>query len=166
MPAPSRSGLQISDDPRFQRAFWRVERVAWFFFTAILVAALLGFTGAGGPLSRQGIETADAEINYPRVMRWATRDEIEIAASGNTPILLGLDGTFLDLFEIRAITPPPLRSEVQADGIRMEFAAAEVLGARRKIVLQVAPARPSFGGSATLSLSPGGVTRMSFVILP
>jgi hypothetical protein len=166
MPAPDRSGLQVSDDPRFQRVFWRVERVAWLFFTAILVAALLGFTGAGGPLSRRSIETADAEITYPRVMRWATRDEIEIAVSGNTPILLGLDDAFLDLFEIRAITPPPLRSEVQADGIRMEFAAAEVPGAHRKIVFHVVPLRPSLGGSATLSLSPGDATRMSFVILP
>ncbi len=79
---PKRQELQVADDPSFQAAMWRVQRVAWLLFAAILVAAALGFTGAGGPFARDRLATAHGVIDHPRVLRWNTADRIEITAIG------------------------------------------------------------------------------------
>jgi hypothetical protein len=72
-------GLQLDEHRRFQERFWKLERVAWIVFAIVTLSALLSLTGAGGPLATVWSESGNAVISYPRVARWETADESQIA---------------------------------------------------------------------------------------
>jgi hypothetical protein len=162
----SASGLQLDQHLRFQERFWKAERVAWALFAAILLAALLGFTGNGGPFARATVATDAAEIDYPRVARWGAHDRIEISAPAGERVTLDIDAAFLDLFDIRTVVPQPAHSKLAGDGIRLEFAATGGVEGRSRVILDVVPTRPSLGASAELTVGRGGPARMSIVVLP
>src|SRR3546814_10863353 len=71
-------GLQVEDHRGYQEKLWTVERAAWIVFIVITLAAALGATGAGGPLSRQVAVTEHGRIDYPRIARWQASDELTI----------------------------------------------------------------------------------------
>ena len=69
---PGRRGtLEIDEDIVFQRREWLAQRIGTFFLFLIVVCALLGITGMGGPLSRgEAGEPAGAfHVEYERVVR-------------------------------------------------------------------------------------------------
>ncbi|MBL0968407.1 MAG: hypothetical protein IBJ02_04785 [Brevundimonas sp.] len=82
--------LELGEDTGFQRRFWRIQRIAWAGFALVIVAALLGLTGAGGPLSRSVVRTPDGLIDSPRISRWSAAEELRFELSGR-------DGARIDL---------------------------------------------------------------------
>src|SRR5690606_5642020 len=102
MSKAAHSSLEVNDDPSFQRRFWIAERISWLVFLAVVGAAMLGLTGMGGPLSRAQAEAAAANVDYPRIARWQTNEQIRIhlAPSSQSETELVLSQDFLTFFEL------------------------------------------------------------------
>jgi hypothetical protein len=125
MPARSRAEApQIAEDRSFQERFWAVERVAWIGFVLLIVVAVSGLLGSGGPLSRGEAASGDSRIDYPAQARWEAGEELNIRLGGEPgERTLALSETFADAFEIEDIQPPPTRVESGANGQSLIFLA-------------------------------------------
>lgn len=150
-------GLQLEDHRRYQERLWTVERAAWIVFILITVAAALGATGAGGPISRQLAATEGDRMDYPRVARWQASDDltVEFAARAG-PRSLRLSPEFARSFQVESVQPTPERVEATPEGQVMHFAAAD--GAAQ-VVIHLRPQSPglvrwhaSLDGGAALEL--------------
>jgi hypothetical protein len=156
-------GLQLEEPREFQKRFWIAERIAWIIFALIIMLALLGFTGAGGPFSRTSVEIAGASLDYPRVSRWQTSDELRVTLPpGNEERRLTFAPAFYESFQVEGIEPQPESQISTAKGIEMTFAADA--DAPALIVIYVRPLHPGFPSFA-VGLN-GNDQRISSVILP
>lgn len=157
-------GLQLEERRGFQERFWRVQRWAWAGFGLVVLAALAGLTGSGGPLSRATLELGAGSIDYPSVARWQAADSLTLQlAPGRAGRTLLLSSGFAESFEIETVHPAPLLWESGADGHRMRFAVDA--GAPVTIHLHVRPLKPGLT-EATASLDGGPAPRMRFIVLP
>lgn len=144
-------GLQIRENRRLQRFHWRAQRIAWFGFIALVVAAGLGFTGGGGGFARQDLRLGPARLDLPAFSRWQRSDSLTItfagaSGGGGQEIVFGPD--FLGLFTVEQITPAPMAETAGAEGLRLRFDAAE-----GKVLISVRPHRP---GAGLYEVSAGG----------
>ena len=115
-------GLQLAEARRFQDRFWTVERFAWAAFIVVIVLALLGFTGAGGPFSHARKSLSAGEVTYPRVSRWQASDIMKVAfAPGGTDRRLSLSPEFSAAFRIESIQPRPQSSKLGDQGTVLTF---------------------------------------------
>lgn len=164
MAQADQSSLKLDDHRRFHFGFWRAQRAAWVLFGLIVVGALLGLTGAGGPLSRETTVMPGGEIDHPRVGRWNAADEVRIELEpGPRERELLLSTGFADHFQIEDIQPTPSRDVAAAEGHRMVFETEE--GQPAAIVLHVRAQRPGIAGYAA-ALDGGAPKSMRSVILP
>lgn len=134
-------GLQITDHPRFQRTFWRVERLAWIGFVVIIIGALFGLTGAGGPLSARTLRAGGAEITYTHIARWQTTHTVSIRMppAGAVDPVVSISESQANDFTIDTVMPQPTRVEASAGAHRYHFAGQT--GASL-IVFEVTPRQP------------------------
>jgi hypothetical protein len=162
---PVRSdGLQLSEDRRFQERFWRAERLALCVFALVVLLALSGMFGAGGPLSVASTASPSARIEYPRVTRWATEDQIVVHFDSDRPVhRLLLGGSFLDWFHIEGINPEPMRMVQHRDDVRLEFAAGEEDGFQ--VIVRITAERPGLA-RFTAAFDEGGPSDLTSVVLP
>jgi hypothetical protein len=115
-------GLQLEEHRAFQERFWTVERFAWIVFGLLLVAALLGFTGSGGALSRTTAHMEGGSIDHPRVARWESADEMMVSfAAGAAERRLTLSPAFSEALQVEAIQPEPQSSAASGDGAVLTF---------------------------------------------
>lgn len=156
--------LDLEDHRPFHFGFWRAQRAAWILFGLIVVGALLGLSGAGGPLSRQTTTIPGGEINHPRVGRWSAGDEVRVRLEpGGRQRELLLSAGFADHFQIEDIQPAPSRDVVAMEGHRMIFEAEE--GQPAAIVLHVRAQKPGIADYA-VALDGGAPKPLRSVILP
>ena len=84
MPNKKRT-LQIDEDIDFQRKEWRWQRAGIVLMFLVVIGALLGLTGIGGPLSRA--EAADpsgaVHLEYERFVRRGARATITLHLGGS-----------------------------------------------------------------------------------
>lgn len=163
-PPTSEPSLKLEDHRAFQFGFWRLQRIAWIGFAFILVAALAGLTGAGGPLSRASTGLAGGEIDHPRVSRWSAADQLRIRwvpGSGERAVLLSTG--FDDHFQLENVQPAPSRSLATADGERLIFETEP--GRPASVVLHVRAHKPGMADYA-VSLDDGPPRVLRSVILP
>jgi hypothetical protein len=78
-------GLQLDDNGRFQRAFWRAERIAWGIFAAIMLAALSGLFGGKGPVNERVLRFGAAEMALPRILRAGKAMNVVLTFPGSGP---------------------------------------------------------------------------------
>ncbi|MGE7368897.1 hypothetical protein ACQKKX_07460 [Neorhizobium sp. NPDC001467] len=124
-------GLQLEEHRRFQKRFWKIERIAWVAFAIVTVAALLGLTGAGGPLATASAESSNAVISYPRVARWETADELQIAfrpRDGVTERMVTLSPAFAKAFQLEDVQPEPSETTISDRGQILIFGNADSNG--------------------------------------
>lgn len=141
MASKPHAALPIVDHRSFQFGFWRLQRLAWIGFAIILIGALAGLTGAGGPLSRSSADLAGGAVDHPRVSRWSAADEFRVRlAPGGTERELLLSTAFADHFQIEDIQPAPMRSVATAAGDRLIFEAET--GRDAAVVLHVRAQKP------------------------
>lgn len=160
------AGLELDEDRAFQERFWSVQRVAWLVFAAFLAAALLGLTGSGGPLSRAMLDTGAGSIDYPRVARWDTEDELRIRFAGTRDGgALTFTPDFRDLFAIEGFQPAPVDEAATQDGQRVIFDLGNGAGAR-EVVVAVRPLRPALGARVHLRIDDGAPLALSTTVLP
>ncbi|HEY9550390.1 MAG TPA: hypothetical protein VIR45_12895 [Kiloniellaceae bacterium] len=156
-------GLQVEDHRGYQEKLWTVERAAWIVFILITLAAALGATGAGGPLSRQVAVTEHGRIDYPRIARWQASDEltVEFAASSGLRSLR-LSPEFARSFQVESVQPMPERVEATPDGQVMHFAAAD---GPAQVVMHLRPQSPGLARYRA-SLNGGAALEFWTLILP
>ena len=117
-------GLQLDEDHAFQKRFWSAERAAWAVYALIVLLALAGLTGAGGPLARGTAVSPAGDVEYPRVTRSSRAETLTVrfpAASEGRRLTLG--EPFPERFDVETIRPEPERSYLGPGGLTYEFAA-------------------------------------------
>lgn len=120
MEKPKRIGsIEIDEDMDFQRVSWKVQRAGWVLMLLFIVAGFLGLFG-NGPISsaRAGDEASALLVEYDRFIRVhapaATTFRIgNDAVFPDSTVRLWVDRSWLSAFEVRAITPEPVRAETE-----------------------------------------------------
>lgn len=157
------ASLDLGEDARFQRRFWRIQRIAWAAFALLIVAALLGLTGGGGPLSRSVVRTPDGLIDSPRISRWSAAEELRFELSGRDGARIDLSPDFATHFQLEDLQPAPDRVVASARGQSLFF---ETTGEGEiTVVLHVTPENPGVA-RFTASLNGGAPRAVSSLILP
>jgi hypothetical protein len=119
-------GIDLEDNASLQQTEWRTQRVGWFVWFAIIVAACLGLLGPG-PLS--AARNTDAEggvtVAYDRFLHYHHPTEFRIMLGNSLPanreLELTLSQDLLNRIQIRRIEPEPLHSSLASDGIVYAF---------------------------------------------
>mgnify|MGYP006172382717 CR=1 FL=1 len=164
---PERNRLEVDEDRAFQEKFWTFQRIAWFFMALILVAALAGATGSGGPLAHGTASGPGGSIDYPRIARWqaAERMTVRLPPDAAGTASLELDGAFTRTFMIENIEPQPASSMATARGHRFEFDVGDGPG-EKKIILHLRAASPALPVQAPARLGDGPPMPLRLLVLP
>jgi hypothetical protein len=143
-PPLTKRTLQIDEDPEFQRKEYVFQRIGVALLFLFVLAALLGFTGMGGPVSRgeAGEPGGPLRVDYERFVRrggvatvtlhlrvtpgdvrfWVTApyfDHVRIESVAPTPELVAVE-TGRHIYMIRAASPDvtvTLKVEHEAAGM-------------------------------------------------
>lgn len=111
--------LEIEVAPGFQRASWRVERIAWCVFGALVVLALLGLLGGAGLLANGSARQGDAAVEFGRFERMQSPATLVVRgltdASGALRVQIPM--SYIHEASVESITPAPASARVLADGI-------------------------------------------------
>ena len=162
-PAIREDGLQLDEHRAFQERSWSVERWSWLAFGAILVFALTGLAGGGGPLAHGLIRSDVGEIDYPRVSRWESSDDIVVTfAPAGAEHRLTIGPAFSDYFQIEDMQPAPERS--MSSRIGEVFIFGTEAQAAAKITLHLRAFR--FGIARYRLTVDGTAANVTTVVLP
>lgn len=120
------SGIDIDQDMVYQWREWRVQRIAWVFFAAILLAGLLGLLGQG-PLSKGRIGAPDESIalDFERIDRANAPTGLvvtlgpNVAQGGTAQVALSRE--FIERISIEAVVPEPQSVETGAAEVIYTF---------------------------------------------
>lgn len=134
-------GLQLEEDRAFQERFWCGERLALGGFALIILLALLGFAGSGGPLALRTVATSAGSVEHPRVLRWETADRLHIVMTLDQPRhQVVLADPFSAWFDIEGVQPEPESAFIGSEGLVLQFAADGV--PRPEVVVRMRPNAP------------------------
>ncbi|WP_018000331.1 hypothetical protein [Paracoccus sp. N5] len=155
VPPVRADGLQLVESRAFQERFWRAQRLVWIAFGALMLAALLGLTGSGGPLHSRVLQFPGASVEMPRIARWEGNDEITVTLRDADTLAIGND--FFDGVGLQRIQPEP-ETVLHGDRQEMRFSGPG------KVVLQI---RPEHFGLVRFDLGIGGHSRpVRLLVLP
>lgn len=120
------SGIDINQDMDYQWREWRIQRIAWVFFGAILLAALLGLLGQG-PLSKGRIATPDGAIalDFERIDRANAPTGLtvtlapDVAQGGAAQVAFSRE--FMERISIEEVVPEPQSVETGAGEVIYTF---------------------------------------------
>lgn len=158
--------LGFSEDLGGTIVHWRVERVAWVVFGLLILGALLGLTGRGGPLARSVARAPGLEVDYPRIARWSTPDDIELVIrDGGPQPTVRLGPGFARVFRIEEVRPTPVRWSAGAQGQSLAFAPQDA-GRPLHVRIQVRPRRPAFARPATIAIADRRPADLRLNVLP
>lgn len=161
---PSDLAQLIDEDRPFQMRFWKIQRLLWIALALILLFALAGFTGRGGPFSRSAQIFGKVAIEYPQSWRLAASDRLMIEASGSKPLTLSVDAALTDIFEIEAITPEPSQSQTRNGRLVYSFDGAA--GGAQRIAFTLKPTAIAWGDIFLLRIGDGPAIALRFAIWP
>lgn len=162
-PSIREDGLQLEEHRSFHERFWTIERWAWIVFGLVLLAALAGLTGSGGPLAHSTARSAAGEVEYPMIARWEATDELVVTfAPGGSEHRMALSPDFSRYFQVEDIQPQPERSIAGSEGEVLVFETDEQAPAQ--VTMHVRALRP---GIASYDLSIDGTpSGLTTIILP
>ena len=163
-PASSATKPDIPEDRAFQERFWTAERLAWVLFALLIVGAIAGLFGSGGPLASGSVTVGRSLVEYPAIARWEAGDEFSVRLVGDAgERRLVLSPTFAELFRIDDMQPQPDRVEAGELGHVYVFTAPS--DAPVGVHLAVTPRNPGFG---TYEIGVGDTTpvRLSTFVWP
>jgi len=160
---PPDDSPRINDHPRFQRVFWRVQRVAWVVLGGLLIAAMVGLTGGSGPFAAEVIDEGDLRLTYPTIVRANAPGQVRIeVTSPRSATLVHLDRAFLETFEVRSVTPAPEATLATGDGVAYRVL---VSGTGRKTV-QIEVSAQRTGRAFPSVTVDGRLAMLSVLVLP
>lgn len=113
--------LELDQDPLFQRANWRFERIGWAAMAILLLAAGLGLFGKG-PLSHATVSTANAHLSYQRFSHWESPERLAFSVQTQADqTILRLSRTYLERVWVEDITPAPIATRALPEWIEFRF---------------------------------------------
>lgn len=126
----SHPGLELEDDPDFQRRSWTFERIGWWVVALILLAATLGLFGRG-PLSRAYVVAPDSPLalEYDRFGRLGSGSQVLIhllpgsAREGEARVWI--ERSLLEGVEDLSLTPEPVEAGVGTGRAVYRFAVRD-----------------------------------------
>lgn len=165
--ATRKHGLQVEEDRPWQEKFWTAQRVGWLLMAVLVVAALLGATGKGGPLASASVKADGGVLNYPRITRWQSNEQLvaRLPASASGEVGIELSRPFVELFSIESIEPEPSEVEATAAGHRFTFELGAGKG-EKLIVFNVRVAKPALQRSVGVRIGEGSPQQMRLTVLP
>jgi hypothetical protein len=163
----AKKGLQVNEDRAWQEKFWTAQRVGWLVMLAIVITAMVGLAGKGGPLASAHAESGGARIDYPRITRWQSADQLTVTlppdASG--AIDVELSPAFAKLFQVEAIEPEPSDNAATTSGQRFTFDVEGGSGDKR-IVFHVKASEPAIERAVEARVADGQPARAAITVLP
>ncbi|NLE21841.1 MAG: hypothetical protein GX624_03525 [Actinobacteria bacterium] len=158
--------LETSEDLSFERRWRRLERAAQVVGVALVVLAILGFSGAGGPLSRATTGDAGFRVDYPRVMRQQTPEYLVVELRRATPPAaeVSFAGGLLRDAQILSVQPEPDSVSSGGSGTTYRFAVS----APRSLRVVLRFEHRSWGADdLVVRAGPGGApVRATVLVLP
>jgi hypothetical protein len=130
----ARAALELDQDQRFQRREWRFQRVGWGVFALLVVAALLGLFGAGGPLARGHAASGGApavEVDFSRFVHRQTATPVQVRVAGplaGAALELWVEREFLARQRLERIHPEPSAMAFGDGRFRYRFDVADPAG--------------------------------------
>jgi hypothetical protein len=160
-------GLEVGEDRRWQEKYWVVQRFGWAAMAVFLLAAFFGATGGGGPLASARVESASGAIEYPRIARWQSADQVtvHVPAASTGEVEIELEKAFVDLFAIESVEPEPSAVAATPGGHRFTFDFANGDGSRT-IAFHVRASKPVLRRPIGARIGDGPPTRMAITVLP
>lgn len=110
--------LQISQDMRFQRREWKLQRVGTLLLGLVLVATVLGLFG-DGPLSKARRESGRFAVEYERFGRFGSPVVLQLNVKGDR---LWLGEAFLRNVQVNSVVPEPTAWRDTGNRHELEFA--------------------------------------------
>ena len=157
--------LEVADDRAWQERFWTVQRVGWLVMALFILAALFGATGKGGPLASASAATPDGTLEYPRITRWQSAEDVIVrlpdSAAGDIELLVSPE--FAEVYSVDSIVPQPSQSEATSEGHLFTFAATGK--GPKEIILHVTAGKPAFGQPVDVRIGQS-VARIRVTVLP
>lgn len=117
--------LEIREHPAMARRIKAAQRIGVLLLVMLLVAALLGLFGLGGPLAQARVTQGAIEVTYPRFARHLAPTAIEVAVArvaGDT-VTLTVRGELAGAFHADTILPRPDQVATTGDETVYRFAA-------------------------------------------
>lgn len=158
--------LDLHPDRKLEERWWQIERVGWLVMLAIVIAALLGLTGRGGPLATAEASAGSATIVYPRVSRWQTASDLSVefpaGKAGKGEVLI--PAPFASQFAVESVAPEPSSVTATPEGMLYEFdleGGAQPTRAR----FSLRASKPTLWTTARTD-HPAAPAAMSFIVLP
>lgn len=166
MESSRHSDLDVETDRSFQEKFWIAERIGWLLMALLVATAAVGLTGRGGPFAHRTVTVGDASIEYPRISRWQSADDVSVtfpaSARGKAQVLL--PSAFTNVFSIESAAPQPTQVVATPDGLRFTFDIGDSPGAK-KVAFNVRASRPAWWTSGQARIG-NGSTELGFLVLP
>ena len=134
--------IQIDEDLSFQRKEWVAQRIGIGVLALLLIAAVLGFTGSGGPFSRA--ETGDASgafrVEYERVVRRGAQSTMTLHLRGTNagPRSFWFSTDYFKSIDLETVVPDP--EAVTAEGDRYVYTIRST-GSDATVTVHMRPAR-------------------------
>lgn len=163
----SKSAFQVDEDRAWQEKFWTAQRVGWAMMALLVLVAFTGALGKGGPLASASARTPAGTVEYPRVTRSQSSEQIVVKLSPQAEgeVEVELSSGFLQLFTLRSIHPEPSQSEVTGEGQRFAFDVAG-RGSHKRIVLDVRSRQTAFERTVPIRIGDLPPTPLRVTVLP
>jgi hypothetical protein len=106
---PDAGGLQIDEDPRFQKKEWLAQRIGLALLGVFVIAAVLGLTGAGGFFSNSAVGDGSVLfVEYERIVRRGAHATIRLHVRSESPeVRFWLSSSYLRQVQIASVFPEP-----------------------------------------------------------
>jgi hypothetical protein len=111
-----RRDLDIDEDVTFQQKEWRVQRIGFALLCAFVVAAALGVTGMGGPLSSGNAGRRDDPVfvEFERFVRRGAKATITLHLhSVPGPVRFWVSAPYFEHVRVESVAPQPQIVEVE-----------------------------------------------------
>ena len=138
-------GLEVNEDPAFQRRDWAAERVGWAAMAAVIVAALLGLFGQG-IFGKGTVGDAGAQISvdeYDRFLRFGKPTTLSVrldpASATDGEMRVWVSREYLQGFQIQGISPQPDRAMTGPERMTYAFGVGVGTGGPATITFELQP---------------------------
>ncbi len=110
--------LEIDEDIQFQQKEWFLQRIGFALLFAFVLAALLGFTGMGGPMSRgeAGERGGPLHVEYARFVRRGGSSTVKLhlrVAPGE--VRFWVAAPYFEHVRVDSVAPTPELVSVEKD---------------------------------------------------
>jgi hypothetical protein len=160
--------VAVGEDLRFQRSWWRFERIVWGFFILVIALDLAGAFGRG-PLAHAHITSPDQtlSVRYERIQRTGTPSLMSIrldaaaVRAGEATLFIG--DKLVSALGAQRIIPQPATTRIGDGGLTYTFPVTSLPAIVRIELEPPGPGRFSFEISTG---SPAGAVTANVWVVP